>query len=70
MQTLPVKYGLYKSQQIIIALLVLSSFIFGMNQNYLANPTGNIFFEFLNLGLSSYVFGLNDTHIIQNITEY
>ena len=68
--TLPVKYGLYKSQQIIIALLALSSFIFGMNQNYLANPTGNIFFEFLNLGLSSYVFGLNDTHIIQNITEY
>ena len=41
--TLPVKYGLYKSQQIIIALLALSSFIFGMNQGVFIKYTLHLY---------------------------
>lgn len=54
--TIPVKYGLEKTKMIVIFLLGLSNYIFGINNNYLTNIGENVLFEMLNLGLIIYVF--------------
>ena len=47
---------LEKTKMIVIFLLGLSNYIFGINNNYLTNIGENVLFEMLNLGLIIYVF--------------
>ena len=55
-RTIPVVYGFEYAQILTLSLLALSSFIFGINNNYLENPIKNSVFEFINVWLSYYVF--------------
>ena len=58
--TIPVTFGFTKTKKIILLLFIFSSFIFGINDNYLKNPIENSFFEMLNLGLSAYTFSIEN----------
>ena len=59
--TIPVTFGFDETKKIILLLFVFSSFIFGINDNYLKNPIENSFFEMLNVGLSAYTFSIENT---------
>ena len=58
--TIPVTFGFTLTKKIILLLFIFSSFIFGINDNYLKNPIENSFFEMLNLGLSAYTFSIEN----------
>uniref|UniRef100_A0AB39J835 Prenyltransferase Protein n=1 Tax=Florenciella sp. virus SA2 TaxID=3240092 RepID=A0AB39J835_9VIRU len=55
-ETLPVAIGQKKTNMIIMGSLALSSFLFGINQNYLNRPIINSLFEIQNAAIASIVF--------------
>lgn len=49
-ETLPVKYGINKSNMLSLAAIGLSSLLFGMSEHYLSRPIVNSLFELQNVG--------------------
>ena len=63
-ETLPVKYGLDFTNYIILSSLILSSLLFGLNDNYMDRPIVNSLFELQNAGLSLIPFLVTNTTLI------
>jgi hypothetical protein len=51
-KTLPVCYGIERTQSIIFVALALSSLLFGLNEHYLDRPVVNALFELQNAGIA------------------
>lgn len=60
-ETLPVKYGIEKSNMLSLAALGLSSLIFGMSEHFLNRPLINTIFELQNVGTAFVI--ANSTNI-------